>query len=477
MKESSSSRSVLCVDVDGTLVHTDLLYESLWALLRKNFLFVVLLPIWLCRGRSVLKNEIAQRVDLAVDTLPYNSSVVDFVMTAHGGGRAVVLASASDERLVQQVARHLDLPLEVIASTGKVNLKGEHKRVRLVERFGEKGFSYIGDSRADLAVWPSADEGYVVSRNKALIERAKALTSVAQVFDSKTPSVAVLFKAIRVHQWVKNLLLFVPLIMAHRVFVLHDLFAALRAFLAFSFCASSVYLLNDLVDLDSDRRHPTKNRRPFASGTLPLVSAFFILPVLIFGSGILCATLPLRFTEILIVYFLLTCAYSFRLKQIALIDIMLLALLYTVRILAGGFAVPVWVSPWLLAFSLFMFLSLACTKRYSELYRLRVSNGKRISGRGYVASDLELIAHYGTASGYIAALVLALYINSEAVVSFYSHAELLWLICILILFWISRVWLLAHRGELHEDPIVFAIRDPVSYVVGIISVIILLLAM
>jgi 4-hydroxybenzoate polyprenyltransferase len=254
--------------------------------------------------------------------------------------------------------------------------------------------------------------------------------------------------------------------MAHVPLSLPLVVALVCAFLAFSLVASAVYLMNDLVDLPADRQHRYKRLRPLARGELSIVAALGAVPILLGAAGALAALLPPEFGYFLMVYFVTTVAYSLRLKQIVLVDILVLASLYTVRIMAGGAAIEVPVSQWLLGFSMFLFFSLACVKRFSELRLARKNNESSTRGRGYLASDLEQVAMFGVASGYLSVLVLALYVSSGDVTDLYRSPGYLWLLCPLVLYWISRVWLLAHRGELHDDPIVFALRDRASYLVG-----------
>lgn len=277
---------------------------------------------------------------------------------------------------------------------------------------------------------------------------------------------SVLLRALRAHQWVKNLLVFVPLLMAHRVFDVGALRAAALAFAAWSLCASGVYLLNDLLDLAADRAHPTKRARPLAAGAISRRTVYFLAPALVLaGLAAAFLLLPAGFGLMLALYLALTTIYSAWLKRLALVDVMVLAGLYTLRVLSGGYATGVPVSPWLLAFSMFLFLSLAFVKRYTELRAN--GGGAGFSRRGYTRDDMELLKSFGAASGYLSVLVLALYINqSREVTQLYRRPELLWLAGPCLLYWVTRVWLLAHRGELHEDPVVFTVRDPASYLVG-----------
>ena len=463
---SSASRiaaiPVLAVDLDGTLLKTNLLLEALLALLHQKPLYILLLPLWLFRGKAYLKQQIARRVSLDVSALPYRNEFLDYLERERAEGRSLVLATANDERFARQVNDHLKLFDLVLASDGTTNLSGNAKRDRMVAEFGEEGFDYAGDHRRDVVVWASARKAIVVGSNRYVRSRAANVAQVERVFEDQRRGPLEYLQALRPRHWLKNLLVFVPLCAAHRVHET-DLWAkALLVFLAFGCFASSGYLLNDLLDLEADRRHPRKQFRPFAAGDLPLSYALVTIPVL-FGVGcILGSLLSLSCLEILLTYFALTVAYSLYLKKVVLLDVILLAGLYTIRIMAGSAAVGIWPSYWLLAFSMFLFLSLALVKRYGELVIMRSLIGKQAKARGYELTDGELLAAMGTASGYLAVLVLVLYITSGVAQVLYGRHQLMWFLCPLLLYWISRVWLIAHRGRMHDDPLVFATKDPAS---------------
>lgn len=467
----------LCVDLDGTVIKTDLLYESVLLLIKNKPSVALRLPLWLKEGRAYLKRQIASQVELSLDTLPINEEVVAYLRAQKEAGRKIILVTASDHLLATKFAEKVGVFDDVIGSDGETNYKGEGKLRKLISLFGEKGFDYVGDSQADIHVWRGARKAIVVSsQNAPLTAATRDLFPDAEYIVSERLKRRSYLKALRVHQWVKNLLVFLPLVMAHRVQEPMLILMATCAFFAFSACASAVYLINDLLDLESDRLHPYKRRRPFASGALPILHGIFLVPVLLFTALIVGAALGIEFLAVLAGYFAITFGYSLRFKQIVLVDILVLASLYTVRMIAGGVAVGVEVSPWLLAFSMFFFYSLAAVKRFSELYSARKREKKSLAGRGYRAEDLEFMAAMGNGAGFTSVLVLALYVTSNDVTALYSKPQYLLLICPLLMYWISRIWLLAHRGELHDDPIVFAITDRVSYIVGAISGLVLLIA-
>lgn len=302
-------------------------------------------------------------------------------------------------------------------------------------------------------------------------------TDDARIGDAKGPARPPSFvMALRPHQWVKNLLILLPLVLAHQVTNFPKLAAGILAFWSASFCASSVYILNDLMDLESDRRHPTKRLRPLAAGTLSISAGLILAAAMLLGAFAIALVLPWKFQALLAIYFVLSTAYSLWLKRRLLVDVMALAALYTFRIIAGAEAVNVPLTMWLLAFSMFFFLSLAFVKRYSELIQVEDAGGEKISGRGYRVSDLRIIESVGPASGYLSVLVFCNYLDSQLVRILYPRPHVLWLVAPLLLYWITRVWFVARRRLMHDDPIIYAIRDPVSQLTGVLAAIVVLTA-
>ena len=457
---TDSSKRPLCIDLDGTLVRSDLLVETLFALLKQNILTVFLLPLWLVKGKAYFKQQIADRVDIDPVILPYHESFLEYLKDQHARGRRLILVTASNVKYAEAVALYLGIFDDIMASDRHTNLSGKRKLARLTKQFGVREFDYAANGRIDLPVWSGAGAAVLVNPERGVREAVGHLTIVDSTFDDRGSSLALYIKAMRLHQWIKNLLIFVPLILAHRTNELSLLLQATLAFFAFGFCASSAYLLNDLLDLPSDRQHQTKRHRPFAAGSISIVHGAALIPMLVLASFTLALLLPTTFVGMLCVYYVTTLAYSFFLKRAALLDVLVLAGLYTLRIIAGAAAVAVSLSFWLLAFSMFLFLSLALIKRYTELFQLSEQGIRtKAAGRGYNAVDLETLMHFGTSSAYMAVLVLALYINSEEVDTLYARSELIWLLCPILLYIVSRIWLIARRGELHEDPIVFALQD------------------
>ena len=470
------SRIPLCVDLDGTLIQTDLLLETWLLLIKRNPIYIFLCCVWLLKGKAALKAEIAKRVEFNPTTLPYNQKFVDWLHTQRQAGRELWLCTASNDRLANAVAAHLQIFSGVFASSDSLNLSGRNKAKQLVSQFGEKSFDYCGNDRVDLPIWRVSHGAVVVGANKRLLLQAGSVAEIRAVFPRTSGCLRATFKALRPHQWAKNVLVFVPLAGAHRLGDVESVKQALFAFLAFGLCASSVYLLNDMLDLNEDRQHPKKCKRPFASGSLSLLAGFLLIPLLLVAAVLISAGLPLKFCLVLAVYYILTVAYSFGLKRVVLMDIITLAGLYTIRIVAGAMAINVVLSFWLLLFSVFLFLCLALVKRYAELDALQRQNKLKAVGRGYHIDDLPILQSFGIASGYLCVLVLALYINSPDVVLLYRHPHVIWFLCVLVLYWINRVWLKTHRGNMHHDPVIFALKDRVSLAVGLLAGIIVYMA-
>jgi 4-hydroxybenzoate polyprenyltransferase len=464
----------LVVDLDGTLVATDLLIESLFVLAKRRPLRLLMVPFWLAQGKARLKQHLAQEAAPDVPTLPYRRDLIEYLEAAKRRGTPLVLATAADERTAQAVADHVGLFDAVFASDGIVNLEGESKRDRLVAEFGAQGFDYVGSGRADRPVWASARRAILVQREGLSANLGKAL-KIERVFEAPSPDPLVYLAALRPHHWLKNTLVFLPLAAAHRLDEIDLLVQAFMGFVAFSLCASSTYLLNDLVDLPSDRRHPHKKDRALASGRLPLTHALGLIPLLLAGAVAIGLLLPWPFLAALGSYYVLTLSYSLRLKDLVILDVLALAGLHAMRVMAGSAATGIPPSAWLIAFCVFLFFSLAMIKRYAELVVMRTIDGLHAHARAYELEDSELLAALGGASGYLAVLVLALYVSETGGGVFGRH-ELIWLVCVLLLYWISYMWLMAHRARMHDDPLVFALRDRVSRVLIALMAVIFLFA-
>jgi 4-hydroxybenzoate polyprenyltransferase len=423
----------LCVDLDSALVRSDLLLESLLVLVKRNALYLFLALFWLMRhGREGLRARLAARALLNPAALPYNKELLSRLQSERALGRALWLCTSGDEQLANTVAQHLGLFDGVI---------GRDSRSQPAQRFGQGGFDYYGRQWQPRRNWLRA-----------------------------------MLRALRPHQWTKNLLILVPLCAAHQMGDLDSLRDALLALIAFCSCASSVYILNDLLDLEADRAHARKSKRPFAAGDLSIATGLALAPVLLAVAVAIAAFLPQKFQLALTAYYVLTVAYSFVLKRMLLIDAVALAGLYTLRVIAGAGAATVALSFWLLLFSVFLFLSLAFVKRYAELDSLRRQQRLQAIGRGYHVEDLSVLQSLGTAAGYLSVLVLALYINSPDIQALYHRPKAIWMLCVLMLYWISRVWMTAHRGKMHDDPVVYALKDRSSLLLGLIAVVTIAIA-
>ncbi len=465
----------LAVDVDGSLVSGDLLIEGAARLLAVSPLSLLALPFRLARGRAALKRWIAEAVALPPETLALNPAVLDEIAAAKAAGREVWLASASDKLAVAPLAEAVGAA-GCFASDGRTNLAGRAKAAVLVERFGEGGFDYIGNERRDLVVWKRARRAVGVDLSASLARKVRALDSEARLLPGLGGRPLDYLRALRPHQWVKNTLVFAPLIAAHETRI--ELYlAAAGAFAALAACASGAYLVNDLLDLPHDRRHKSKRRRPLAAGKVALLPAVGMGAALTAGGLALAFALSVAAGLCVLLYLTGTLAYSLLLKRKTFIDVVTLAGLYVARILAGAMAVAVVLSPWFLAFSLFLFLALAVVKRQSELYALRESDRSAAGGRAYFVEDFPVIAALGGASSFASVVILTLYIQSPEVSDLYARPEFLWLLCPLLLYWLGRIALLANRGAVNEDPLVFAMGDRTSWLTFICILAVLAAAM
>jgi len=463
----------IVVDLDGTLIHTDMLHESALKVFREAPLDLLRIPFWLSVGKARLKLELARRGQFNPEALPFNLELLAWLREQKQAGRELVLCTATHKSIADAIGEHLGIFDSVMATDDSTNLSGGSKAKALEERFGHKGFDYAGNHAVDMDVWRSARRAIVVNGAPGLAERAAGVTQVERQFPRRPIGWQAWLRVLRVHQWLKNLLLFVPILAAHQFADAGVMGKLGLAFVAFCLCASAVYVANDLLDLESDRMHPRKRLRPFASGDVPAWMGVTLAPVLLASSVALGLLVGGSFVYWLLFYFALTCAYSWGLKRVMLLDCITLALLYTLRIVAGAAAANNELSFWLLAFSVFLFLSLAFVKRYAELEVQLLSGNERVHGRGYYTSDAQLIQTFGIASGYASVMVLALYLNSDNVVTLYKTPEAVWGVVPIMLFWISWMWMQAHRGQMHDDPVVFAVKDKASLVAGFLFAVVL----
>ncbi|HEY5381476.1 MAG TPA: UbiA family prenyltransferase [Acidobacteriaceae bacterium] len=472
----------LCVDLDGTLVKSDTLVDSVLALVRQRPAELLRVPGWIAQGKAQFKQRVTAAVDLDVENLPYNRPLLEWLRIEHGAGRAIYLATAADRALAERIAEHLGIFAGVLASDGTTNLAGGNKLKAFHEHFGER-FCYIGNARPDVELLCACESPMTANPQRALtsgLRRAGKVT--AANFEDRRSSLGSWLRAVRLHQWAKNTLIFVPLLLAH-TWNAAPVLVATVAFFSFGLCASATYILNDLLDLEADRRHPRKRRRPFAAGDLSAFAGVSAIVLLMAVSLVLAIALPrvaaaipgsftllrpYRFLEWLGIYTVTTLSYSLYLKRTVLLDVFVLSGLYTVRILAGAAATGLPMSPWLAGFSVFFFLSLAFVKRFSELEGLRTRGGTVTAGRGYHVSDLEQLRALGTGSMFAAVVVMTLYINNPETTRLYHHVVRLWLIVPVLLLWLSQVWMLASRGQMHDDPVVWAMTSRRSLLLGVV---------
>lgn len=460
--QNSDAGIALVVDLDGTLSRTDTLHEALLGLVTNNPLALFRLPGWISEGKAGFKARVADLGIIDAAGLPLNEAVLETVRTARAAGRRTALVSAADHRQVTAVAEATAVFDEAYGSAEGRNLKGGEKAAFLTEHFGSKMFDYIGDSQADIPVWQAAREAITVQAGQKV--RAAAATANPQVshIDPPTGRGRAMLRALRPHQWSKNLLLFLPMLASHDI---SAVLPVLLGFVAFCLTASAVYVINDLIDLSADRAHPRKRKRPFAAGDLSAstggaMAVGLLLAALIFG----LATGNPPFVAVLALYLAATFAYSLWLKRKLIVDVLMLAGLYTVRIVAGGAAAGVVLSPWMLGFSMFLFLGLAAVKRQAELTD-QLKSGRPSSSRAYEVDDLPILRGMAMSAGHAAILVLALYISSDDVQQLYARPGILWLICPLLLYWVLRMITKTHRGAMTDDPIVFAATDRISLII------------
>lgn len=468
----------LVVDVDA-LTKTDMLHEAALQFVARFPFQAWRIPLWLSRGgKSFLRTKLSEFGDPGVaTTMPLREEIMALIKSAQDSGRRVYLVSDSEEILVETLARRIGGITGVFRMDRTANLPSQTRADRLVNEFGTRGFDYLGDQSVDMPAWQASRKVLVVSRSLTFERRVMKCFPLAQVVVRPRVQFREILRALRPLQWAKNTLVFVALIAGHH-FQPHVIIATLVAFACFSMAASSAYLINDLLDLSADREHPRKRERPFASGEIPLNHGIIWAAALGGGSFALSLALPLRFSEILLLYVATALTYSFLFKRKLILDVVVLGGLYTLRVLGGLTLVTLDPTPWLLMFSLFWFSSLAIVKRCSELTAKRSAEKEIwLPGRSYQIDDLHVLFPLGAAAGYGSVFVFALYVSSPEVRALYTHPSGLWLVCPLLIYWISRIFLLANRNELHDDPVVFAFTDQISLLTGLCILIVLLVSL
>jgi 4-hydroxybenzoate polyprenyltransferase/phosphoserine phosphatase len=450
----------LIVDLDGTLTPTDTLVELLIKAVKHHPLILLQMPLWLLKGRAPFKQWIAGQASAYFNAadLPYNEALLAYLRTQKAKGRMLVLATAADGSVAKSIAAHLGIFDRVLASDGSHNLKGDNKRIMIEQAIGPP-FAYAGDHAADLPIWKAAAGAVLVGVSPQVARIVSAHCPVEQTFPKPGAGVKTWLRALRMHQWVKNVLLFVPLLAAFSLLDVQKLATVGLAFLAFSLVASATYIVNDLLDLDSDRAHPRKRSRPFASVQITLVQGAAASLAMLAGGLALAARVSWPLLLTLLCYLALTSAYTWLLKRYVLIDVLTLSLLYTVRILAGAVTAGVSISSWLAAFSLFLFFSLALIKRCSELVCLSQAGGTLTRGRDYHVSDLPILWPLGIGAALCAVVVFGLFIHADETRMRYESPQLLWGAAVVMLYWLARLWIKTGRGEMHDDPLVYSLTD------------------
>jgi 4-hydroxybenzoate polyprenyltransferase/phosphoserine phosphatase len=470
-----TGRLPIVVDLDGTLTPTDTLIESVINLVKQSPLNLLRVPLWLLRGRAGFKDSVAAHAGVSAEHLPYRESFLAYLRDQKSKGRRIVLATAAHRSIAQAVSRHLGLFEEVLATEAGRNLKGDTKLKAIREKMGGE-FVYAGDSAADLVLWKAAKAAVLVGLSPGTAESIRREVSVEREFPGERGGVVLWLRALRVHQWLKNLLLFVPLLTAFSFLDLGKLATTVLAFLAFSLAASASYVVNDLWDLENDRAHPRKRLRPFASARIPILHGLAVAAAALVIASAIALAVSKDFLLMLLLYLVFTNAYSWVLKEHVLVDVLTLSLLYTLRILAGSVAIGVDTSSWLLAFSVFMFLSLALVKRCAELVSLEQDGEGSARGRDYRVTDLAVLWPLGVGAALSAVVVFGLFISADETSERYATPQLLWLVAIGLIYWLARLWIKTSRGEMHDDPLVYAIEDPGSLAAVFAMIVVVLLA-
>ena len=449
----------LVVDLDNTLIHTDILYETFWDAFSRDWKIPIKSIFWLAKGKAYLKEKLYNHSNLNVKNLPYNKKVINLIKQYKKSKGYIVLATASNHQLAKKIAKYLNLFDEVKGSTKKLNLKDKQKAKYLKSRFGFKNFDYIGDSIVDLPVWKNSRKAFIINANPKIVKACRKINSNLREIKSELVQNTFFnyIKAIRMYQWIKNLLVFIPILAAHQ-FTVHNFMYSLLAFIAFCLMASHVYIVNDLLDLNADRTHSIKKYRPFSSGQVAIKHGTLIFLFLFICSTVLGFFIGVDFLAVLLFYWIITFMYSLIIKKILILDIFVLGILYTIRIIGGGSASEINVSIWLLFFSFFLFFSLASIKRQSEILDLK----NVIKRRSYNIHYLSIVKFMVYCSSILSVLIALLYLNSEKILSLYSKPWTLTLACMVFSFWLVKMIICSNRGLIDRDPILYALRDTTS---------------
>jgi 4-hydroxybenzoate polyprenyltransferase len=468
-----SDNTPLILDIDGTLLKSDLLWESIAALAARHPFRALLIPLYVLRGRPALKHFLARESGLDVNEVPLSPTAMGLIGEAETEGRTVILASGSPQSMVDQMAERVGAN-EGWGTDRLRNLTGSSKLTKILEE--HDSFDYVGNSWVDIPMWKASRKAIAINPKRLAVWLGRRARPDLEIMRDKRPAWRSWLRALRMHHWAKNTLIFLPALAAHLAPSADLATQLLAGFAAFCAMTSAVYLLNDIADLSSDRRHPEKHNRPLAAGEISISHSLVVAGVLAIGAAALAWYLSTRFAAVLGSYLVITTVYSVALKRKLMIDVIVLATLYTLRVIAGAALVDVPLSRWFLAFTVFLFLSLALVKRVAELHELREREGEKAAGRRYTVDDLNVLIGLGTAAAAASALVYCLYITSDDVLRLYARPDALWIGLPLFLYWIARLWALAGRGLVREDPVAFTLRDRGTYAVAIGFIVTLWLA-
>ncbi len=458
----------LCVDLDGTLIKTNSLFEALLIALKKNPLRVFPLVGACFQSKAHVKHLLGEYIKDEPHSWLYNEELIAFLRDEHSKERTLILATASDHAIATSIAQELGIFDEVIASTVFAPVNASTKYKVLQQRFGKTSFSYAGNSHADLSVWNIAASAVLVHTPKRIASLVQKSCRVEAEFPlPETRTLKNIIREIRIHQWLKNLLLFIPPIMAHQIHHPYIFLQTTAGFFSFSFLASSMYIMNDLLDMHADRTHETKRMRPIALGTISAQDAIKIALLLVSASIALALfILPPAFLFVLLAYIVINALYSLRLKKVPYIDITVLASLYVLRIIAGGAATNIPTSVWLFFFAGCFFFYLASLKRVIELLHLKQPQDIA-PGRGYRKQDTAFLIRLGVAFSILSLVILGMYVGSTNVTHLYARPYLLLALLPLLALWMIRMWHLALAKKLPDDPVLFTSKDAISYGIGV----------
>lgn len=461
---------ILCVDLDGTFIKTDMLYETFFYTFFRNPFIIILSFIWLLSGGKVkLKEQLANRYFFTAKNIPINESVREIVINKKRLGYKIFLVSASYNTIVSEFFKAYSDLFDGFYATEDFNLSSKRKALFLNGKFGKGNYEYIGNSKDDIAVWNNCSYAYCVTQNTSIINEIevnkKQLVSGKQK-KSFIERIKIVIKQLRCHQWAKNALIAVPVLSCAQILPIHHYLMIASGIFAFSLIASSVYIINDIIDLDNDRAHQTKCKRPIASCKLSLIQAVLLLTCTLSIGLVLSSIVSSKYLLLCLIYLVFNLLYSVKLKSVLILDCIILSIMYTYRILIGSVIADLSLSIWLLTFSFFIFLSLAFVKRYIELYKLSNTQNLKAKGRRYEVKDLQILQVMSVAAGFTATLILNLYFNDTDIKVHFKNIYLAYTCLPILVYWLCRIYIKASRGSVSDDPVYFALKDRISQFVA-----------